>query len=446
MRVHSWYSPTRTGSLAQEPKSSRIWQTGPSVSTPPIAVRGTCGRFRSPIRDSAPRAGVRSLNASAATISRLPTWPTTRPPWPARNTTTKCSTSPSRPTSSCWRGPTNPPSVPPWKPRCRPCAAGSSDAVRSIAPAAIAEAIGVIDPVFLATPQFEVESLGGAMGCSLTVKVETVNPIRSFKGRGAECFAATLPTDGPGLVCASAGNFGQGLAWAARRRGLVLDVFASTRANPLKIARMRALGATVHQAGDDFDASKDAARAWAEANGRRYVEDGREPAIAAGAGTIALELTRGGGTFDAWLIPLGNGAMLGGMAAWIRAHDPRAEVIGVCAAGAPSMQRSWARGAAVPTERADTIADGIAVRVPIPEAVESLMGVVDDVVLVDDETTLAAMRDLRRALGLLVEPAGAVGVAALAADRPRFAGRRVVTVLCGSNVTDEQVRSWDLHA
>ena len=88
-----------------------------------------------------------------------------------------------------------------------------------ISPDAVADALHVIDPVFLASPQFEADTLGTPLGCALTVKVEVVNPIRSFKGRGAECFAASLASGGAGLVCASAGNFGQGLAWAARTGG-----------------------------------------------------------------------------------------------------------------------------------------------------------------------------------------------------------------------------------
>jgi threonine dehydratase len=308
---------------------------------------------------------------------------------------------------------------------------------RLISIASIAAASGAIDPVFLHTPCFEADSLGAALGCRLVVKVETVNPIRSFKGRGAEWFAHRLDPGAPALVCASAGNFGQGLAWAARRRGLVLDVFASVHANPLKIVRMRELGATVHQVGEDFDAAKDAARAWAARAGRRYVEDGREPAIAEGAGTIAVELLAGGAGFDAVVIPLGNGALLGGMATWIRTHAPATEIIGVCAATAPAMQLSWQRGQVVTTESARTIADGIAVRVPIREAIDSLQGLVDDVLLVDDERTLRAMHLLHRSLGLVVEPAGAVGVAAVAGSPARFSGKRVATVLCGGNVTPE---------
>lgn len=302
----------------------------------------------------------------------------------------------------------------------------------------------VIDPVFLNSPQFVSDPLGARLGCRIVLKVETINPIRSFKGRGAECFTAGLPADVTALVCASAGNFGQGLAWAARRRGIALDVFASTRANPLKLERMRALGANVHQAGDDFDSAKDVAREWARANGRRYVEDGREPGIAEGAGTIAVELLSAGLPLDVMLVPLGNGALLGGMAAWARASVPRLQIIGVVAVGAPSMMLSWQRGRPIPTESADTIADGIAVRVPIPEAVRSLDGLVDDIVAVTDEHIRQAMRLLLMEVGLLVEPAGAVGVAALLADQPRFAGHRVATVLCGGNVTREQFASWQL--
>ncbi|TMJ07441.1 MAG: pyridoxal-phosphate dependent enzyme, partial [Bacillati bacterium ANGP1] len=106
----------------------------------------------------------------------------------------------------------------------------------------IAQAATIIDPVFLNSPQYLAESLGQRFGCRLVVKVETLNPIRSFKGRGADYRVASLEGR-PHLVCATAGNFGQGMAYAARKRGLSLTVFASKNANPLKIARMRALGA-----------------------------------------------------------------------------------------------------------------------------------------------------------------------------------------------------------
>lgn len=308
----------------------------------------------------------------------------------------------------------------------------------------IARAAREIDGVFLHSPQFRAESLGEALGVDLLLKVESVNPIRSFKGRGADFFVRELTDTAQPLVCASAGNFGQGMAYAARRRGMTLDVFASVRANPLKIARMRAFGATVNQAGDDFDAAKDAARAYASAAGARYVEDGREPAISEGAGSIGVELLDWRDGFDTLLVPLGNGALLGGVATWVRAHAPGVRIVGVCAEGAPSMERSWREGRVIETESADTISDGIAVRVPIAEALGDLSGVVDDVLLVDDLTTIGAMRRIFSHLGLVVEPAGAVGVAALMTHRAQFVGTRVATILCGGNLTLTQISDYAL--
>ncbi len=308
----------------------------------------------------------------------------------------------------------------------------------------IARAARTIDPVFLHSPQYRAESLGEALGVSLTLKVETVNPIRSFKGRGADFFVRELGEASTPLVCASAGNFGQGLAYAARRAGVTLDIFASTRANSLKVERMRRLGATVHLAGDDFDAAKSAAREWANANGRRYVEDGRDVAITEGAGSIGVELLAMADQFDTLVVPLGNGALLAGVGAWVRANAPQIRIVGVCAAGAPSMQQSWRARTVIETPSVATIADGIAVRVPIPEALDDLQDVVDDIVLVDDASTLAAMRLLFTHLGVVVEAAGAVGIAALLSAESNARSGRVATILCGGNLTAEQIRDYAL--
>lgn len=308
----------------------------------------------------------------------------------------------------------------------------------SITAERIAAAARAIDPVFTGTPELLLEQAGTELGLRLSVKVETINPIRSFKGRGAEWFLESMEEAGP-LVCASAGNFGQGLAWGCRLRKIPITVFAARGANPLKVRRMRELGAEVRLEGGDFDAAKAAAREYAAAAGLRFVEDGREPAIAEGAGTIAAELR---GEFDVLLVPLGNGALINGIAAWTRARHPGTRVIGVCAEGAPAMALSWRSGRPVETPDANTIADGIAVRVPVPEALEQMRGAVDDVLLVDDAATLAAMRRIAREMGLITEPAGAVGVAAATVHRDRFRGARVLTPLCGGNVTDDQFRAW----
>jgi len=147
----------------------------------------------------------------------------------------------------------------------------------------IREAATVIDPVFLHTPQYVCEPLSDQLGVTIVLKVESINPIRSFKGRGTDFLLHRLAGDRTGIVCASAGNFGQGMAYACRKRGRPLTVFAARGANPLKVERMRALGAKVELQGDDFDEAKDAARRHATENGELYVEDGRLGAIAEGA-------------------------------------------------------------------------------------------------------------------------------------------------------------------
>jgi threonine dehydratase len=305
----------------------------------------------------------------------------------------------------------------------------------------IASASSLIDPVFLNTPQYRSESLEAILGCRLVVKVETLNPIRSFKGRGAAYFVAGVAL-GTTLVCASAGNFGQAMAYACRARGLPLIVYASVHANPLKIERMRALGADVRLEGEDFDAAKLAARHFAQEQSLRFVEDSMAPETGEGAGTIAVELLRWPDPFDALLVALGNVALLTGMGRWVKAQSPVTQMIGVAAKGAPAMEQSWRSGKIVVHERIDTIADGIGVRIPVPEAIADMQGTVDDVILVDDETIIAAMRLLHTELGLVVEPSGAVGVAAILGEPARFRGQLIGTVICGGNVTEAQMQRW----
>ena len=305
----------------------------------------------------------------------------------------------------------------------------------------IEQAMQVIDPVFLHTPQYRAEALEAALGCRLVVKIETLNPIRSFKGRGASYLLSQVPA-GETLVCASAGNFGQAMAYACRAKGVRLIVYASTNANALKLERMRALGADVRLHGADFDAAKQEAKRYAHETGIRMVEDSLDPTTAEGAGTMGLELLSWPETFDAGLVALGNGAMLTGIGRWIKAHSPTTQVVGVAASGAPAMVESWQTGRIVEHQTMDTIADGIGVRIPVPEAVADMHGTVDDAVLVSDTSTLKAMKLLHEHLGLVVEPSGAVGIAAILEDQARFRGQLVATIICGGNLTPQQVKQW----
>jgi threonine dehydratase len=306
----------------------------------------------------------------------------------------------------------------------------------------IREAAETIDPVFRNSPQYVCEPLSDRLGVATILKVECVNPIRSFKGRGTDFLLQRLGRHASGFVCASAGNFGQGMAYAARKRGDPMTVFAAVTANPLKIERMRALGADVVLEGADFDEAKAAAKGHAGRTGSMYVEDGLIPAIAEGAGTIAVELGRLEEPLEAVFVPLGNGSLVNGIGTWVKKFYPATKVIAVCASGAPSMELSWRAGRPVSTDRADTIADGISVRVPVPEALTAMRSTVDEVMLVSDDEIIAAMRLLLLDAGLVVEPAGAAGVAAIAKRAGDFAGRRVATPICGGNLTEEQVRRW----
>jgi threonine dehydratase len=310
----------------------------------------------------------------------------------------------------------------------------------------VLRAATMIDPVFLNSPQFSSEPLGEALGCSLTIKLETANPIRSFKGRGAGYLVASRLAAGSlagrRMVGASAGNWGQALAHACRAHGIPLTLFAATTANPLKVERMTALGAEMVLTGHDFDAAKQAGEAHARATGGLWVADGLDPEAAEGAATIALELLSGPELPDVIAVPLGNGALLTGIARWAKAVHPAIEVIGVQASGADAMERSWRTGQLVFPPSVSTIADGIGVRVPIREAVDDMRGLVDDVVLAEDAQIIAAMRLLFGTAGLVAEPSGAAGIAAIAAFPERFRGRRAATVICGSNLTAEQLRTW----
>ena len=310
----------------------------------------------------------------------------------------------------------------------------------------IRRARGDIDAVFLDSPHYVCAPLGTALGCSMTLKVETLNPVRSFKGRGSETVMSWLAERGTaqGAVCASAGNLGLALAYSGARRGVPVTVVAAERANRLKIDGIGALGATVRLEGDDIEDARQAAAAIAEREGSYLVEDSLDLLTCDGAGTIGLELFEPPDEFDAVVIALGGGAMASGIGCVAKSLAPNVEVLAVQPQGAPAMALSWRSGSIVNSETIDTIADGVAGRFPIPEVLGDLLAVVDDVALVSEQSIKAGMRLLYRHAGLLVEPSAALGVAAVLEDRERFEGRRIATVICGSNVMSSDFERWVL--
>jgi threonine dehydratase len=300
-----------------------------------------------------------------------------------------------------------------------------------------------LHPAFRNAPQYVHDGLSGLAGTDILLKVESVNPIRAFKGRGTWLAIEALAGQGrvgPGrpVVAASTGNFGQGVAFAARAFGVPAVVFADEHGNPTKLDRIRSFGATVIQQGRDFDAAREAAEAHARTAGGHLLVDGADPWVAAGAATIALEVC------DAALagalpmpsvayVPLGNGALIVGIGTWLRHAAPACRVVGVAAANASSMYDSWHAGRVIETAEAATYAEGIACRVPVPEALDMMVGRVDDVMLVSEEQMQAACASLTSETGITAEGAAGASLAGLLADRERRAGPALV-ILTGSNI------------
>ena len=281
-------------------------------------------------------------------------------------------------------------------------------------------------------------------GRRLLLKREDVHPLGAFKWRGAlpvlECYAA----DGARtVVTASTGNHGAATAWAARRVGLDAIVYAPATASSAKLALLGDDGAEIRQTGADLDEAKEEARAHASQQGLPFFEDGAEPAQYEGYGAIADEiLAQAPEPPSAILVPLGNGALLSGIGLTISRAAPTVERIGVAAKEAPVMVDSWDAGRPVPGERSATFADGLAVRVAIPLAVEVLGEVATRMVLVSERRIAEAVGEYASA-GVRAEGAAAAALAAVP-DLDDL-GDPLVLVVTGRNIDDELFRQACEH-
>jgi threonine dehydratase len=306
-------------------------------------------------------------------------------------------------------------------------------------------AASLISKQYVWTPTFEVKEISEVACCTVHIKDEAASPIGSFKARGTEFFCELHKDSSNALVCASAGNFGQGLAVSGSSRGMRVTVFAPETANPLKLDRMRELGAKVRLKGRDFDEANEAAKFYATEMGVPFVEDASHAEIAEGAGTLARELTIAFHGMDAVFVPVGGGALINGVGCWVKHQWPECKVIGVCAEGAPSMALSFFNKTATPTTQVSTIADGIAIRAPVPYAVQLMERFVDDVVLVSDDELIATMKLLFQLTGRPSEPSGVAGLAAAIRYSKSFGFKRVATPLCGRNADPAKWSEWVLR-
>jgi len=276
-------------------------------------------------------------------------------------------------------------------------------------------------------------------GCHVHIKIESIQPIRAFKVRGALTKIMRLhPEKGSaGVITASAGNHGQGVAYAAAVFKIPATVYVPETANQLKVEAIRRLGATVVPAGRNYNDAYLEAMRHQEQGGATFVHAFNDPDVIAGQGSIAVELLNDLEHFDTVLVPIGGGGLIGGIAMYLKQKRPGVRVIGVEPAGADGMRRSLEAGRVVTLDRVNTIADGLAASAPGQLTLELAQRYVDEVVLVQDDEMLRAIRLLFEWEHLLAEPAGAAALAALLYHYSPAPNERVVVVLSGANVTDE---------
>jgi threonine dehydratase len=271
-------------------------------------------------------------------------------------------------------------------------------------------------------------------GCDLRLKREDEHVLGAFKWRGALPVVTAYRATGHGsVVTASTGNHGAATAWAAARCGLRAVVFVPEGSSAAKLELLRTLGAELEVGGRDLDEAKEAALAYAGDRGLPFFEDGAEPAQYEGYGDIADEILAQGRP-DAVLVPVGNGALLAGIGLRFAERSPATRRIGVVAAGAPVMARSFAAGHPVQSESSDTFADGMAVRVAIPRAVQALAQAADEMVEVDDRAIARAVGAFADA-GMRVEGSAAAALAGAWQLAGSLTGT-VVLIVTGRNIDD----------
>jgi threonine dehydratase len=289
-----------------------------------------------------------------------------------------------------------------------------------------------IAPLVRRTPLWPSHSLSERFGASLLLKCENLQRTGSFKLRGA---ANLLATAGPvaGIVAASAGNHAQGVALAAAHHGLAATVLMPADAPLAKRRATAAYGASVELVDGPLALAIERARALAAERGALFVPPFDHPAVVAGQGTLGLELLEQAPDLETVLVPAGGGGLLAGIALAIKTRAPHVRVVGVQSAAMPGIVASLRAASPQVVPAARTLADGVAVAGPSALTLELIRRYADDVVAVPEEAIAAAVVLLLERTRLVVEGAGALGIAALLAGAVP-AGGRVVAVLSGGNI------------
>jgi threonine dehydratase len=297
---------------------------------------------------------------------------------------------------------------------------------------------------FPGTPQYAWPLLAKRSGAEVWVKHENHTPTGAFKLRGGLIYAERLRRERPhvrGIISATRGNHGQSLAWAGQRYGLAVTVVVPFGNSVEKNAAMRAFGARLVEHGDDFEMAREEAARLAAFEGLEFAPS-FAPDLVKGVATYSLELFRGAPSLDALYVPIGLGSGICGAILVRDLLGLATEIIGVQATEAAAYARSFEEGHVVALNRAETQADGVAVRQPDAEAFAIIRAGAARIVTVSDEEIGDAIRAYWTDTHNLVEGAGAAPLAALLRERARMSGRRVGVVVSGGNIDLALFRSW----
>jgi threonine dehydratase len=284
--------------------------------------------------------------------------------------------------------------------------------------------------------------LSQATGKDVYLKLETELPTGSFKVRGAFWALAQRMSRGQiqEVVACSTGNHGAAVAFAAKQFGIKAKIFLPANCNPVKRGRIAALGAAiVESGGSDLASAFMLAAAYAEQPGVHFLNDATDAELPCGPATIGFEILEQFPAISAIVVPMGDTALIRGMAAAAKQLAPHVKIIGVQAERAPSYYLSWKEGKVVSTETCDTIADGLATRTPEAANVRDVRNLVDDIVLVSEEQMLCAIVTLLMKEHVLAEPAGAASTAALL-QASAGCGDRVALIVSGANISREVLK------
>jgi threonine dehydratase len=294
------------------------------------------------------------------------------------------------------------------------------------------------------TPAYAWPPLSERLGATAIVKHENHTPIGAFKVRGGLVYVDRLKQERPhtaGLISATRGNHGQSLAFAASRYGMPVTIYVPHGNSTEKNRAMRAFGARLVEHGEDFQSAREEAERRARLDGLEFVPS-FHPDLVLGVATYALELLRKAPDLDVLYVPIGQGS---GICGCILARDLlklTTEIVGVQSTEAPSYALSFAAGTVVTTETSNTLADGMATRVPDPEALAIIRKGASRLVQVTDAEIGAAIRAYWTDTHNLAEGAGAAALAAAVQDKPKIRGKQVGLILSGGNIDFDLFNRW----